>query len=146
MHHGVVAIVLLGRSLGVLELLFKRGQIGILELRGLLILEIGLRPLDVAVHLLDLALELLDALHAVFLRLPAGLHGVELLLLVGKLLLQFLQTIAGELVVLLLEGHFLDLLLHDLAAQIVQLGGHGVDLRADHGAGLVNEVNGLVGQ
>ena len=71
MHHGVVAIVLLGRSLGVLELLFKRGQIGILELRGLLILEIGLRPLDVAVHLLDLALELLDALHAVFLRLPA---------------------------------------------------------------------------
>ena len=146
MHHGVVAIVLLGRSLGILELLFKRGQIGILELRGLLILEIGLRPLDVAVHLLDLALELLDALHAVFLRLPAGLHGVELLLLVGKLLLQFLQTVAGELVVLLLEGHFLDLLLHDLAAQIVQLSGHGVDLRADHRAGLIHEVDGLVGQ
>ena len=146
MHHGVVAIVLLGRSLGVLELLFKRGQIGILELRGLLILEIGLCPLDVAVHLLDLALELLDALHAVLLRLPAGLHGVELLLLVGKLLLQFLQTVAGELVVLLLEGHFLDLLLHDLAAQIVQLSGHGVDLRADHRAGFIDQIDGLVGQ
>ena len=146
MHHGVVAIVLLGRSLGVLELLFKRGQIRILELRGFLVLEIGLRPLDVAVHLLDLALELLDALHTVLLRLPAGLHGVELFLLVGKLLLQFLQTVAGELVVLLLEGHFLDLLLHDLAAQIVQLGGHGVDLRADHRAGLIHEVDGLVGQ
>ena len=32
------------------------------------------------------------------------------------------------------------------AAQVVQLRRHGVDLRADHGAGLVDQVDGLVGQ
>ncbi|MPM37123.1 hypothetical protein SDC9_83729 [bioreactor metagenome] len=33
-----------------------------------------------------------------------------------------------------------------MAADHIQLGGHGVDLRSDHGAGLIDEVDGLVGQ
>ena len=37
-------------------------------------------------------------------------------------------------------------MLDDLPLDDVQLGGHGVDLGADHGAGLVDEVDGLVGE
>ena len=145
-HHGVVARVLFGRGLGVLELLFKSREVRVFELCGLFILEVCLRALDLAVHLLDLALELLHAVHAALFRFPAGLHGVELFLFIGKLFLELLETVARELVVFLLEGHLFDLLLHDLAAQIVELCGHRVDLRADHRAGLIDEVDGLVGQ
>ena len=52
----------------------------------------------------------------------------------------------GEAVGLLFQGGLLDLVLDDLPLDHVQLGGHGVDLRADEGAGLVDEVDGLVGQ
>ena len=52
----------------------------------------------------------------------------------------------GELVGLLFQGGLLDLQLDDFPAHHVQLGGHGVHLGTDHGAGLVNEVDGLVGE
>ena len=43
-------------------------------------------------------------------------------------------------------ARLLDLQAHDLAAERVELGGHGVHLGADGGAGLVEEVDGLVGE
>jgi hypothetical protein len=46
----------------------------------------------------------------------------------------------------LLGSGLLDLELHDAARHLVELGGHRVDLGADHRAGLVHEVDGLVGQ
>ena len=55
-HHGVLARVLFGRGLGVLELLFKSGEIGVLELGGLFVFKVRLRALDLAIHLLDLGL------------------------------------------------------------------------------------------
>ncbi len=97
-------------------------------------------------HLLDVALELLDAPRRCSSRFPAGLHGVEAVLYLGELFLELLETVAGELVVLFLEGHLFDLHLHDAAAQIVELRRHRVDLRADHRAGLIDEVDGLVRQ
>ena len=51
-----------------------------------------------------------------------------------------------QLVRLLLQGGLLDLVLDDLPADHVHLRGHGVHLRADHGAGLIHQVDGLVGQ
>jgi hypothetical protein len=48
------------------------------------------------------------------------------------------QVLRDRDVVLLLERRLLDLQLHDLPGDVVQLRGHGVDLRADHGAGLVH--------
>ena len=48
--------MLFGRGLGVLELLFKSGEIGVLELGGLFIFKVCLRALDLAIHLLDLGL------------------------------------------------------------------------------------------
>ena len=45
---------------------------------------------------------------------------------------------------LFLQGRFLDLHLHDLSGQFIQLGRHGIHLRFDHSAGFVHQVDGLV--
>ena len=37
-------------------------------------------------------------------------------------------------------------MLDDLALDNIQLGGHGVHLGADHGAGLIHQVDGLIGE
>ena len=60
--------------------------------------------------------------------------------------MQFRQPRLGKFIVLVLERCFLDLHLDDLAVDDVQFGRHRVHFRADHGAGLVNEVDSLVGQ
>ena len=145
-HQRVLAGALLGPLLGLGQLLFQRGQVGVLEPRGLLILEGHLRGLDLAVHALYVGLQLLHLVHAAALGLPAGFHGVELVLELRQLGGELRQPVLGELVVLLPEGHLLDLQLHDLAALVVELARQGVYLRAYHGAGLVHEVYGLVGQ
>ena len=50
------------------------------------------------------------------------------------------------LVVLLFQRHLLNFELHDLAADIVKLRGHGVYLRAYQRAGFVDKVDGLIGE
>ena len=55
-HHGVLARVLFGCGLGVLELLFKSREVRVLEFGGLFIFKVRLCALDFAVHLLDLGL------------------------------------------------------------------------------------------
>ena len=144
-HHGV-ALALLGLLLRLCKLTLKRREVRVFELCGLLVLVVELGVLDVGVELFELGLEVLDLVHAVLLAVPARLHLVELILEVGQLLAQLRETVLAELVVLLLQRHLLDLQLHDLAADVVHLGGHRVDLGADEGAGLVDEVNGLVGE
>ena len=129
-----------------LELLFRLGQVAVFELRGLFEVVALLGGFDVAVQLLDLLTQLLHAADGVLFVFPFGLHGVEGLALLGQLLLQLGKSCLGELVVFVLERGLLDLHLDDLAVDDVQLGRHGVHLGADHGAGLVDEVDGLVGQ
>ena len=97
-------------------------------------------------HALYFALQALDVLHAALFGLPARFHLVELILQVGKLLLQLLEAFAAELVLFLFQGHLFDFHLHDAAADIVQLGRHRVDLGPDQRAGLVHQVDGLVGE
>ncbi len=65
---------------------------------------------------------------------------------VRQLLAQRLQPLLARLVLLLLEGRLLDLELHHPPGGLVEVGGHGVDLGPDHGAGLVDQVDPLVGQ
>ena len=127
-----------------LELLFCLGQIAVFELRGLFKVIALFGGFNVAVQLLDALAQLLDAADGVLFIFPFGLHGVEGLALLGKLLLQLGESRLRQLVVLILEGGFLDLHLDDLAVDDVQLRRHGVHLGADHGAGLVDEVDGLV--
>ncbi len=71
---------------------------------------------------------------------------LERSLQVGQLLLQLLQAFLGSLVLFLLERLALDLQLHDLAVHLVQCLRLGVDLGAQAGGGLVDQVDGLVGQ
>ena len=145
MDHGA-GPALLRQALRLLQLLLQGGQVGVFQLGRLLILVAQLGVLDLAVQLLDLGLQALDLVHAVLLCLPAGLHGIEAVLHVGQFLPQLGKAVLAQLIVLFLEGHFLDLQLHDPAAHIVQLGRHGVDLGADQGAGLVHQVDGLIRQ
>ena len=145
-HEGVVALAALGRGFGLGELLLEVRQVGVLQARGLFILIVALGLFDLGVQVVNVRLEGLDLLDAVLLGLPAGLLLVEAVLELGELLRELFEPVARELVVLFLEGHLLDLHLHDAAAQVVELRRHGVDLRADHGAGLVDEVDGLVRQ
>ena len=129
-----------------LQLLFRFGQIAVLQLRSLFEIVTLFGRFNIAVDLLDAFAQLLHAADCVLLVFPFGFHGVERFALFGQFLLQFRQPRLGKLVVLVLERCFLDLHLDDLAVDDIQLGRHGVHFRSDHGAGLVNEVNGLVGQ
>ena len=145
MHHAA-GLALLAELLGLLELLFKRRQVGVFELCSRFVLVPELSILDIGVHLLDLALELLDLVNAALFGLPTGLLLVELVLEVCKLLGELCKTILRKLIGLLFKRRFLDLKLHDLAAHVVKLGRHGVDLRADQRTGLIDKVDGLIGQ
>ena len=64
----------------------------------------------------------------------------------GELLLELLEPLARRRVGLLLERLALDLELHDPAVDLVELRRHRVDLGAQPRRGLVDQVDGLVGQ
>ena len=80
------------------------------------------------------------------LGLPARTHGVHLCPHVGQLPAQLLQAMPAHRILFLGEGRLLDLEPHGPAAQLVELGRERVDLGPQHRAGLVDQVDGLVGQ
>ncbi|CAM5676624.1 hypothetical protein SGRIM119S_02326 [Streptomyces griseorubiginosus] len=80
------------------------------------------------------------------LGLPLGVFGVGLAAQVGQFPAQFLQAGFAGGVGLLGQGRLLDLQAGHPAGDLVEFGGHGVDLGAQPGACLVDEVDGLVGQ
>ena len=97
--------------------------------------------------LLDLLAQLLHAADGVLFVLPLGLHRVERLALLGQLLLQFVQAAALD----SSSSSFLRAASSICSCMISRLMSssslrHGVHLRADHGAGLVHQVDGLVRQ
>ena len=81
-----------------------------------------------------------------FSAVPAGLQAGERLVQAGDLLLHVAEAPARGVVLLLPEPLLLDLQLRDAPADLVHLGGHGVDLDAQPAGGLVDQVDGLVGQ
>ena len=133
------------RLLGRLELLF--------ELAGLVLQACGLLPVGLPRGLLECAasgvqlfLDLGDLVELLDLALPAGLELGGLLLRVGELLLELGKPLLRRLVLLLAQALALDLELHDPAAHLVELDGHARRFHAQLGGGLVDEVDGLVGQ
>ena len=128
------------------QLALQLRKAAVLELRGAVEVVFALRLFNLRVDLLDLLAQLLHLADGLLLVLPLGLHLVEARAHVRKLLLDLGQMLLRDGVRLLLEGGLLDLVLHDLAADVVQLLGHGVHLGADHCAGLIDQVDGLVGQ
>ena len=128
------------------QLLLQLGQAAVFQLGSLVEVVFPLGLFNGGVGLLDLLPDGLQAADAALLVVPPGFHGVVLLAHFGQFFLNGREALGAQGVGLLFQGGLLDLVLHDLAAQIVQLGGHGVHLGADHGAGLVHQVDGFVGQ
>ena len=148
--HGVVDKGIFGALLALLfgfcETFFKRGQIVIFEFCRFFVFVVKLSLLNICVSLLDFRLELLDLVNALLFGLPARLHLVELVFVFGELGAELLKTLLGELIRFLFQSHLFDFKLHYLAAYIVKLRGHGVDLGADGSARLIDKVDCLVGQ
>ena len=81
-----------------------------------------------------------------FSDLPLRRERVGLFLELGEILFEPLQPILGAGVALLFQRLLLDLEPHDLAIEIVELFGLGIDLHAQPRRRLVDKVDGLVGQ
>ena len=139
-------LALVGDLLLFLQGFFQGGDLAVLQLGGLVQVVLALGLFQLGVGSFQIGAELLDLTDGLLLVVPLGLLRLELLAHVRELLLDLGQVLLGEVVALLFQGGFLDLMLDDLPLDDVQLGGHGVDLRADQGAGLVHQVDGLVGQ
>ena len=132
--------------LGRLEPSFEFGQLAVAQARGPVQVVLPLGPFALQANLLDLLPQRLYLAERLALRLPLGPHGVGLGLEVGQLLAQLLEaTLAGR-IRLLGQCGLLDLQAGDPAGELVELRGHRVDLGAQHRAGLVDQVDGLVGQ
>ena len=141
------AVLLLGGfALLFLQFLLELGELPVFQRRGLVEVVFVLRLLDTLEDVLDLFPQLLDLVDALLLVLPISLHPVEAVAESGQLLADLHQVLEGSLVGLLAESRLLDLQLHDLPGDLVHLGGHGVHLGLDHGAGLIHEVDRLVRQ
>ena len=105
-----------------------------------------LRVLDVPPRLFDLLLQRAHRSDGPFLLLPLVAHCMSLRLQIGQLRPQRLQPFRAGAVLFLQQGSLLDLQLRRAAHRLVELGRHRIDLRAYQGAGLVHEVDRLVGQ
>ena len=124
----------------------KLGQTSVLELGRLVEVVFSLGALDVCRDGFNLLTQLLHAANRTLFLFPLGAQRFKLAAQLGKLLLQRGQTLLGKRVGLLFECRLLNLVLDDAAGDDVELGGHGVHLGADERAGLVDQVDGLVGK
>ena len=140
-HH--VALLL---ALGLGEALLEVGDHAVGELSGLGEVAAALGVLELHPCAVELLLQVAGALELVALGLPAGGHRGRLLLQLGEVSGDLLQPVLGGLVALLLQRLGLDLLLQDVAVELVELLGLAVHLHAQARGRLVHQVDGLVGQ
>ena len=139
--------VLLGQAFFLaLQFAFQAVQLAVFQLRRPVQVIGAFRLLDFRLGLLDLRPQLAQVLDILLLRLPAGLQGVAFRFQLGQLLLQLGQPFSGSRIGFLPQGFALDFQLHDAARNLVQLGGHRIDLGAQLGRRLVHQVNRLVRQ
>ncbi len=132
--------------LGLGQLLLELGELAVLQLGGPVQVVLALGALDLDLDLLDLLAQGAQLLDVLLLGAPAGLEGLRLLLEIGQLLLELGETLLGSLVGLLLQGLALDLELHDAAVDLIEFARHRVDLGAQLGRRLIDQVDGLVRQ
>ena len=145
-QQGAVLLGLLRDALLLLQLPLQLRQAAVFQLGGLVQVIFRLGLFQLGGHLLDILPQLAHLGDGGLFVLPAGLHGLKLIPQVGQFLLDLLEMLLGQAVGLLFQGCLLDLVLHDLPVDLIQLRGHGVHLGADHGAGFVHQVDGLVRQ
>ena len=142
----VLLLLRLERGLGILNLLLQTRNHGEAQLGRTTQVAVARRALLFALGLVKLALKLLHVVDGVLLVEPAGLLHVELFLDLSDLLAQGFQTLLGGVIGLLHERLLLDLQLGELTRGGVDLDRHAVELHAQAACGLIDQVDGLVGQ
>ena len=140
------ALAFLGSALFLLQLLFELRQLAVFDFGGAVEVVFALCLVQFRVELFNLFTQLLNLADGVLFVFPLGLHLVELGAHIGQLFLDVLKMFLRQRVGFLLQRRLLDLVPHDLAVQLIHFGRHGVHLAADHGAGFINQVDGLIGQ
>lgn len=145
LDHRVLGRLLLG--LGCLgQLPFQARDLPVQQLGGGVEVAVALGAFGLAVQLVEALLQLTDAVEALLLLLPAGVEAAQLLLLVGEVAAELLQALPGAGVGLVLEGQLLHVEAVDGPLELVDLDRRGVDLHAQPGGRLVDQVDGLVGE
>src|SRR5690606_15519371 len=129
--------------LRLLDLALEAGDLAVADLSDLAEVTLPLQLARLGLEGVDLRLPVLDGLDEVALLLPLGAEPAALLFEVRQALGDGLDLLR---VALALDGLPRDLLLTDLALDGVELLRHRVDLDAEAAGGLVDEVDGLVGQ
>ena len=125
---------------------FRLRDPAVLQLRGGGIVARALRGLDVVPEALEFLLARARVLDGVFLLLPVAAEPGARLLQIGQLALDAPEPFGRGGVGLLPQRLGLDLELHHAPLDLVEFGGHRVDLHAQPRRGLVHQVDGLVGE
>ena len=118
----------------------------VLELGGALVVGLAHGAIALGDRLVELLLEVADPVESLTLARPPRLEPRELALLLDEGLAQLGEPLLRRVVLLALEGELLELHAVDLALQLVDLDRARVDLHLQARHGLVDEVDGLVGQ
>ncbi len=145
LDHGVDGGLLLGLvRLG--QLALQSGDLAVEQLGRGVEVSVALGTLGLAAQFVEAFLQLADAVQALLLLLPAGGQTAQLLLLVGEVAADLLEPLLGALVGLVPERQLLHVQPVHGALELVDLQGRGVDLHAEPGGRLVDEVDRLVGE
>jgi len=132
-----------GRFLGG-QVLFQAGQSAVTQFGGPVEVVVAFGFLDGELGRFDILLDMAQDLDGLLLLFPLGQVAALLLLEVGQLLFELFQPVEGSLIGLAAQGLALDFELHDLAVGLIQFRRQRIDLGADHGRRLIDQVDGLV--
>ncbi len=147
LEHARAAGVHLGEALfGVGALGFQIAQRAVAQPRGRLQIGAALGLLDLQFRFIDLLLDGAHRSDRLLFLLPLAAQPVRFLVEIGELFFDSLQPLAAGFVAFLAQRLALDLELHDLPVHGVQRLRLGIDLGAHARGGLVDQVDGLVGQ
>ena len=141
----IVAAVL-NPTLLLLQLFLGLGQLAVFQFGGLFQIVALLGGLNLTVQLFNALPQLLYLANGILFVVPLGLLGLEAFPLLCQFLLDLSKAALGELIFLLFQGGFLNFQLDNLPVYLVQLRGHGIHFGTHLGAGLINQVNGLIRQ
>ena len=107
---------------------------------------LALRLLEFVAQPLEFFLEFLRRAKLLFFGLPPCRHRLRFFLELGDRLFETPETVFRSRVGFLLQSFALDHQLHQIAVDRIELFGLGIDLHAETRRGLIDKIDGLVGQ
>ncbi len=125
---------------------FGLGDFAVLQFGGALEVALAGLLLGLEAEGFEVGFELGDAADGPAFGLPSGAEGLGLFADFGEFFLDDFEALAGGFVLLAFECGLLDFERCGLAFEVVDLGGDGADLVGQGGGGLIDQVDGLVGQ